>query len=89
APPLESFGFVECSMGLLSPGRPRARIFRAIRIIKMNNDNDKSPMERFEDLARKVFSKNKGDLKRPIAAEEDAEEVMEGGIPPTGEAADE
>ena len=55
----------------------------------MKDDNDKSPMERFEDLARKVFSKNKEDLRRPIAAEEDAEEVTEGGIPPTGEAADE
>ncbi|MGA2760871.1 MAG: hypothetical protein ABSF08_11185 [Candidatus Cybelea sp.] len=41
--------------------------------------DDKNPTERFEDFAGKV---------RPKAAEADAEEVMEGGIPPTGEAAD-
>jgi hypothetical protein len=48
--------------------------------------DNKTPMERFEDPARKEFSVRK---ERPIAAQEDAEEVMEGGIPPTGEAADE
>jgi hypothetical protein len=53
--------------------------------------DDKTPMERFDDLLTRVFKAGKptGDLKRPKAAEEDAEEVMEGGIPPTGEAADE
>jgi hypothetical protein len=44
--------------------------------------DDKTPMERFEDLARKVFSK---DPKRVPKPEEDAEEIMEGGVPPTGE----
>jgi hypothetical protein len=42
-----------------------------------------------DHLPRKVFSVRKEGLKRPKAAEEDAEEVMEGGVPPTGEAADE
>ena len=39
-------------------------------------------MERFEDLGRKLFSKRKEDLKRVPEPEEDAEEVMEGGVPP-------
>jgi hypothetical protein len=51
--------------------------------------DDKTPMERFEDLARKVFSVRKEDLKRPKEAEADAEEVMEGGIPPTDGEGDE
>ena len=49
--------------------------------------DDKTPMERFDNLLRQVFKA--GNPKRPKAAEADAEEVMEGGIPPTGEAADE
>jgi hypothetical protein len=44
---------------------------------------DTPAMKRFEELGRKVFSSSKGDLKKPIAAEEDAEEIMAGGIPPT------
>lgn len=43
--------------------------------------DDKTPMERFDDLLTRVFKA--GNLKRPKAAEEDAEEVMEGGIPGT------
>jgi hypothetical protein len=56
----------------------------------MQDDNDKSPTERFDHPLTRVFKAGKttGDLKRPKAAEEDAEEVMEGGIPPAGEAAD-
>jgi hypothetical protein len=49
--------------------------------------DDKTPMERFDDLLNRVFQAGKP--KRPKAAEADAEEVMEGGVPPTGEAADE
>jgi hypothetical protein len=46
----------------------------------MSND-DKTPMERFDDLLSRTW-------KKPKAAEADAEEVMEGGVPPTGEAAE-
>lgn len=45
-------------------------------------NDDKSPMERFEDLARKIFSKDPKQVPKP---EEDAEEIMEGGVPPTDE----
>jgi hypothetical protein len=44
---------------------------------------DTPAMKRFEELGRKVFSTGKGDLKKPTAAEEDTEEIIEGGIPPT------
>jgi hypothetical protein len=44
--------------------------------------DDKTPMERFDDLLSRTWKK------RPKAAEADAEEVMEGGIAPTGEAAE-
>jgi hypothetical protein len=37
-------------------------------------------MERFEDFARKVFSKTKGDLKK---AEERAEEIVDEAIGPS------
>jgi hypothetical protein len=50
------------------------------------NDDDKAPMERFDDLLTRVFQSGK---RKPKQAEADAEEIMEGGIPPTGEAADE
>jgi hypothetical protein len=53
------------------------------------DDDDKTPMERLQEPRRKVFSERKVDLKKPKASEEDAEEVLEGGIPPSGEAADE
>ena len=43
-------------------------------------------MEKFDDLLTQVFKAGK---KPPKASEADAEEVMEGGVPPTGEAADE
>ena len=43
----------------------------------------KTPMERFEDLGRKLFSKRKEDLKRVPEPEEDAEEIIEGGVRPT------
>lgn len=43
----------------------------------MTND-DKTPMERFEELARKTFLPRK-QVPRP---KEDAEEIMEGGVPP-------
>jgi hypothetical protein len=46
------------------------------------NDSGKTPMERFEDLARKMFRKSKDDPRRAHESEEDAEEIMEGGIPP-------
>jgi hypothetical protein len=46
---------------------------------------DTPAMKRFEELGRKVFSTSKGDLKKPIAAEEDTEEIIEGGIPPAEE----
>jgi hypothetical protein len=46
---------------------------------------DTPAMKRFEELGRKVFSTSKGDLKKPIEAEEDTEEIIEGGIPPTEE----
>ncbi|MGA9018361.1 MAG: hypothetical protein WB438_05450 [Candidatus Cybelea sp.] len=49
------------------------------------NDNE-TPMKRFDDLLTRVFKAGK---RKPKEAEADAEEVMEGGIPPTGEAADE
>ncbi len=48
-----------------------------------------TPNERFEDLARKMFSTRKEDLEQAREREEDAEEVMEGGIPPTEGEADE
>ena len=48
----------------------------------MQDDNNKSPTERFEDLARKLFSTRKEGLEQAREREEDAEEVMEGGIPP-------
>jgi len=51
--------------------------------------DNRSPMERFEDLARNVFSKRKEDLKRPKEAEADTEEIMEGGIAPTDGEGDE
>ena len=51
--------------------------------------DDKDPTERFEDFARKVFSVRKEDLKKPKAAEADAEEILEGGIPPTDGEGDE
>jgi hypothetical protein len=44
--------------------------------------DDKTPMERFEDLARKMFRTKKEDLEKPKAHEADAEEILEGGIPP-------
>ena len=44
--------------------------------------DDKTPMERFEDLARKVFSKPKGPEKHP-GIEEDALVVVEGDDEPT------
>lgn len=43
--------------------------------------SDKTPMERFEELARKTFVPRKP-VHKP---EEDAEEIMEGGIPPSPE----
>lgn len=46
---------------------------------------DTPAMKRFEELGRKVFSTSKAGLKKPIAAEEDTEEIIEGGIPPTEE----
>lgn len=49
--------------------------------------DDKSPMERFDDLLSRIF--RAGKPKRPKAAEEDAEEVMEGGFPPSEGEADE
>jgi hypothetical protein len=51
----------------------------------MDKKDSNAPMERFEELAQKVFSKRKDDLKRGPAPEEDAEEVMEGGVRPTEE----
>jgi hypothetical protein len=49
---------------------------------------DTPAMKLFEKLGRKVFSTSKDDLKRPTAPEEDAEEIMEGGAPPTSAESD-
>jgi hypothetical protein len=43
-------------------------------------NDDKTPMERFDDLLSQIFKTGKP-KPRP---EEDAEEIMEGGVPPTG-----
>lgn len=45
------------------------------------DDPGRSPMERFEDLARKTFLPRK----QVPTPEEDAEEIMEGGVPPIPE----
>jgi hypothetical protein len=50
---------------------------------------DTPAMKRFEELGRKVFSTSKDDLKLPAVPEEDAEEIMEGGAPPTPRESDE
>lgn len=42
-----------------------------------------TPNERFEDLAEKMFSTRTQDLEQAREREEDAEEVMEGGVPPS------
>ena len=45
----------------------------------MNEDDSETAMERFEDFARKVFSKTKDDLKK---AEERAEEIVDEALGP-------
>ena len=45
----------------------------------MNGDEAESAMERFQDFARKVFSKTKDDLKK---AEERAEEIVDEALGP-------
>jgi hypothetical protein len=47
-----------------------------------NNDSGDAMMERFKTALSGIFAAGK---KRPKAAEQDAAEVMEGGIPPTEE----
>ncbi len=48
-----------------------------------------TPNERFEDLAETMFSTRAEDLEQAREREEDAEEVMEGGVPPSEGEADE
>jgi len=47
----------------------------------MNDENGDSMMERFENALQRVFGAGK---KKP-KPEADAEEIMEGGVPPTHE----
>ena len=51
-----------------------------------NDDNGDAMMERFKAALSGIFA---GGKKRPKEAEADAEEVMEGGIPPTDGEGDE
>lgn len=51
--------------------------------------NDKTPMERFDDLLSRIFRAGKQPPKRVPEPEEDAEEILEGGVPPTEGEADE